>query len=394
LGSRKKKIMIVAGEASGDLHGSSVIKALMRLDPEIRVYAMGSAQMRRAGAEIIIDSSPLAVVGISEVLGGIRGLLNAYWTLRKFVKNNRPGLLILIDFPDFNLSLAKVAQREGVPVLYYISPQVWAWRSGRVKKIAQRVNKMAVIFPFEVSIYQNAGLDVEFVGHPLLDVLGSSQEEDPLVHHAELRGDPLIALLPGSREREIKSLLPEMVRAAEIISGQKPGAKFILAAAPTVNVPELKKLLRPLSISVSVVEGQTYKAIMAAHLVIAASGTATLETAILGKPMVIVYHVSPLSYWVGKAMVKVDWVGLVNIIAGEKVVPELLQKEAQGERIAAEALRILDEETYRKEMVEGLAQVRKKLGTPGAAERVARMALGMIENQKAVSDQRSAFSKK
>ncbi len=371
--------MIVAGEASGDLHGSSVIRALMRLDPEIRVYAMGSEQMRRAGAEIIIDSSPLGVVGISEVLGGIRGLLNAYWTLRKFVKKNRPGLLILIDFPDFNLSLAGVAQGAGVPVLYYISPQVWAWRSGRVKKIAQRVNKMAVIFPFEVSIYQNAGLDVEFVGHPLLDVLGSSEKEDPLIHHSEWTGDPLIALLPGSREREIESLLPEMVRAAEIISGQKPGAKFILAAAPTVHVQELKRLLRPCSISISVVEGRTYEAIMAAHLVIAASGTATLETAILGKPMVIVYQVSPLSYWVGKTMVKVNWVGLVNIVAGEKVVPELLQKEARGERIAAEALRILDEETYRKEMVEGLAQVRKKLGTPGAAERVARMALEMMK---------------
>jgi lipid-A-disaccharide synthase len=279
-----------------------------------------------------------------------------------------------------------VAQKAGVPVLYYISPQVWAWRSGRVKKIAERVNKIAVIFPFEVSIYQNVGLDVEFVGHPLLDVLGSNQKEGPLIQDSEWRGDPLIALLPGSRESEIRSLLPEMVRAAEIISGQKPGAKFLLAAAPTVNVQELRRFLPPFPISISVVEGQTYEAIMAAHLVIAASGTATLETAILGKPMVIVYQVSPFTYWVGKAMVKVDWVGLVNIVAGQKVVPELLQKEARGERIAAEALRILDEETYRKGMVEGLAQVSKRLGAPGAAERVARMALEMIEEKKAVSD--------
>jgi len=381
--------LIVAGEASGDLHGSSVIKALRRLKPEIRVYAMGSEQMRRAGAEIIIDSSPLAVVGISEVLGGIRGLLHAYWTLRKFVKRNRPGLIILIDFPDFNLSLARVAQKTGVPVLYYISPQVWAWRSGRVKKIAQRVNRIAVIFPFEVPIYQTVGLDVEFVGHPLLDVLGSNEKEDPLIQHPEWGGDPLITLLPGSRESEIKSLLAEMVRACEIIRGQKPGAKFILAAAPTVNVQELKSFLGPLSIPISVIEGQTYKAIQAAHLVIAASGTATLETAVLGKPMVIVYQLSPFSYWVGRAMVKVDWVGLVNIVAGEKLVPELLQKEARGERIAAESLRILDEETYRKRMVEGLAKVREKLGAPGAAEKVARMALKMIEEREAFSDQQT-----
>lgn len=390
MGSKKKKIMIVAGEASGDLHGSSVVKAVMRLDPEIHVYAMGSEQMRQGGAEIIIDSSALAVVGISEVWGSIGGLLRAYWTLKKFIRKDRPGLLILIDFPDFNLSLARVAQRAGVPVLYYISPQVWAWRSGRVKKIAKRVNKMAVIFPFEVSIYQNAGVDVEFVGHPLLDVLGASQKEDLSLDHSEWRGDPLIALLPGSREKEIKSLLPEMVRAAKIISGQKPGAQFILAAAPSVNVQELKKFLRPQSVSISVVEGPAHNAIMAATLVIVASGTATLETAILGKPMVIVYQVSPLSYWIGKAMVQVDWVGLVNIIAGKKVVPELLQEEARGERIAAEALRVLDEETYRQEMVEELAEVRKKLGTAGAAERVARMALEMIKENRAVSDALSA----
>jgi lipid-A-disaccharide synthase len=392
--SGKKEIMIVAGEASGDLHGSSVVKAVRGLDPEIHVYAMGSEQMRRAGAEILIDSSRLAVVGISEVWGRMRGLLKAYWNLKRVIKKNRPDLLILIDFPDFNLSLARVARRTGVPVLYYISPQVWAWRSGRVKKIARRVDKMAVIFPFEVSIYQKAGLDAEFVGHPLLDVFASTEEGGPSPNQSEWRDGLIIALLPGSREREIQSLLPEMVRAAEIISRQKPGAKFILPAAPSVNVQELKKFLRPQSISISVVEGPAHKAIVPAAMVIVASGTATLEAAILGKPMVIVYQLSLLSYWIGKAMVKMDWVGLVNIVAEKKVVPELLQEEARGERIAAEALRILDEETYRKDMVEELAQVRKKLGNPGAAERVARMALEMIENQKAVSDQRSAFSKK
>ena len=373
--------MMVAGEASADLHGSRVVEALMRLDPEIRVYGMGSEHMRRAGAQLLIDSSRLAVVGITEVLGRMRALVQAYRSLKHFIKENKLILLILIDFPDFNLSLARVASRAGVPVLYYISPQVWAWRSGRVRKIVRRINKMAVIFPFEVPIYQEAGLQVEFVGHPLLDVLTTNFPEDVFSNTSLLKGDPLIALLPGSREREIHSLLPEMLRAAGILAEQKKGARFILPAASTVNVQELKEFLRPYRLPISVVEGQAYRAIQSADVVIVASGTATLETAILGKPMVIVYKVSPVSYWVGKATVKVDWIGLVNIVAGKRVVPELLQGEASGERIAAEALRILDDGAYRREMIEELAEVRKKLGTPGAAERVARMALGMISAQ-------------
>jgi len=375
----KKKIMIVAGEASGDLHGSRVVEALTRLNPELHVYGVGSERLRRAGAEMIADSSELSVVGITEVFARMGNLLEAYWKVKKFIRRSGLSLLILIDFPDFNLLLARAANGVGVPILYYISPQVWAWRSGRVKTIARRVKKIAVIFSFEVSIYKNAGLDVEFVGHPLLDLFGSNQQD--LYIHEKMEGDPLVALLPGSRPGEVQRLLPEMVQAAKILTAAKPGARFILPMAPTVKVQELKKLLPHDSVPISVVEGKTYEALMAADLAVVASGTATLETAILGKPMVIAYRVSPLSYWVGKAMVKVDWVGLVNIVAGRKVVPELLQGEARGERIAAEVLRILDDEPYRKEMLGGLAEVREKLGTPGAAERVARMALEMIRNK-------------
>jgi len=368
----------VAGEASGDLHGSQVVEALLRSGLAIQVFAVGGERMRRAGAEMFIDSSRLSVVGITEVLGRGWSLLTAYLDIRDFIKKSGLALLILIDFPDFNLLLARVAKRVGVPVLYYISPQVWAWRSGRVKKIARYVNKMAVIFPFEVPIYQKAGMGVEFVGHPLLDVLDAiPQGRSPF--NEEFKGDPLIALLPGSREKEVKSLLPEMVRAADILTCLKPGVKFILPVAPTVDGEDLKKNIHSHSAAITVVEGQTYKAIRAADLVIVASGTATLETAILGKPMVIVYRVSPPSYWVGKVMIKVNWVGLVNIVAGKGVVPELLQGEAKGRQIADAALRILDDETYRRRMLGELAEVRKKLGTSGAAERVARIALGMID---------------
>ena len=378
----KKTILIIAGEASGDLHGSRVVEALLRLDPEIRVWGMGGERLRLAGAEILIDSSQLAVVGITEVLGGMGSLYRAYRNLKRLIQKKEISLLILIDFPDFNLRLARVAKDAGIPVLYYISPQIWAWRSGRTKKIAQRVQKMAVIFPFEVPLYREAGLEAQFVGHPLMDVLGShSNHASPAHPQKDWEGNPLITLLPGSRPKEVMSLLPEMVRAAQIITRKKPKAQFLLALAPAMDSNEIRKSLPPDGAAITMVEGKTYQAIRAADLVVVASGTATLETAILGKPMVIIYRVSPLSYWVGRAMIKVKWIGLANIVAGRALVPELIQEEARGERIAEEALRILDDEKYREEMIGGLAEVGRKLGTPGAAERVAKMALEMMQEK-------------
>ncbi len=374
----KKRILIIAGEASGDLHGASVVRALLSLSSEFRVYGVGGKNMRQAGAELILDSSMLAVVGITEVFEKIGNLFSAFRQLKKFIKTNHLSLLILIDFPEFNLIMARVAKGMGVPVLYYISPQVWAWRPGRVKKIAERVDKMAVILPFEVPFFLKAGLEVEFVGHPLLDLVGLNQSEASNPPLEEWKGDPLITLLPGSRTKEVRSLLPRMMRAVEVIWEKKPGARFILALAPGLNMEEVKTFLKDSIAPLTMVQGETYRAIQAADLVWVASGTATLETAILNKPMVILYQVSPLSYWIGKVLVKVDWIGLVNIVAGRRVVPELLQEATKGERIAAEALKILEDESYRQEMLQGLTEVRAKLGSPGAAKRVARMALEMI----------------
>ena len=371
--------MIVAGEASADLHGAKVVEALRSMDPAIKVRAMGGDHLRRAGAEILVDSSRLAVVGVTEVLGRLGDLMRAYRSLKRLVQNGETGLLVLIDFPDFNLRLAGVAREAGVPVLYYISPQVWAWRSGRARVIARRVDRMAVIFPFEVPLYREAGLAAEFVGHPLMDTLGQPGDSSHSPEGKEWKGDPLIALLPGSRHGEIRSILPEMIRAARLIARKKSGARFLVALAPSIHPGEVKDLLLSQDSRIQVVQGKTYEVVRAADLVLVASGTATLETAILGKPMVIVYRVSPLSYWIGRAMIKVKWIGLVNLVADRALVPELIQTEARGEQIAREALRILEDDSYREEMIRGLAQVRERLGSPGAAERVARIAMEMIK---------------
>ncbi len=376
----KKDILVVAGEASGDHHGARVVESLLRMEPAVGVRAMGGELLRKAGAQIVIDSSRLAVVGITEVLGRFGDLARAYRDLKGLIRGGEIGLLMLIDFPDFNLRLARVAREAGVPVLYYISPQVWAWRSGRTRIIAQRVDRMAVIFPFEVPLYREAGLEAEFVGHPLMDTLEPEERVIRIPPEEEgWRGEPLVALLPGSRHREVFSLLPEMIRAAEIITREKAGARFLLALAPTIEEEEIKKVLPPSGPRIALAKGKTGRVLRAADLALVASGTATLETAIRGKPMVIAYRVSPLSYIVGRVMIRVKWIGLVNLVADRSLVPELIQKEATGEKMAAEALRILEDEPYRKAMIQGLDEVRQKLGSPGASDRVARMALEMLK---------------
>lgn len=377
---KKKKILIVAGEASGDLHGSKLVSALLNLQPELEIYAVGSELMRQAGAKVLIDSSALAVVGITEVFGQLPNILKAYRALKRFIKEEYLNLLVLIDFPDFNLLLAKVAHRAKIPILYYISPQVWAWRKSRVQKIASLINKIAVILPFEVDLYKQAGLEAEFVGHPLLDIFSYGPEGLWEGEGKIEKSNPLIALLPGSRLKEVKSLLPAMLEAAKIIFAKKSTAKFILPIAPSIPRAEIEKILPTSSeLPLILLENQAYWAMATADLIIVASGTATLEAAILQKPMIIIYQVSLLSYIIGKALIKVKWIGLVNIIAGKKIVPELLQGNVRGDLIAAEALKIFEDDTYRKEMLANLAEVKEKLGTPGAARRVAQMALEMID---------------
>jgi lipid-A-disaccharide synthase len=273
------------------------------------------------------------------------------------------------------MRLARAAKGEGVPVLYYISPQVWAWRAGRVKTLARLVEKMAVIFPFEAPLYEAAGVPVEFVGHPLLDALEKWEAGRRGRKGEDFAGEPLIALLPGSREKEVSSLLPEMVRAADILKRDFPQMRFLLPLASTIGREFAEQYIPPDFPELTLVEGKTYEAVAASDLAIVASGTATLETALLGKPMVIVYRVSPVSFWLGRALIRVKSIGLANIVAGKGVVPELIQEEACGERIAEETRKILSDPERRRKMEAALTDVRKKLGAPGAAARVARIAL-------------------
>ncbi len=377
-----KKVMIVAGEASGDLHGAHLVEAVRQIDRDIQFFGMGGDALRRAGTDLLYNNQSLSVVGITEVFLKLRPIWKALRGLKRALAFQRPDLLILIDFPDFNLRLAKSAHGLGIPVLYYISPQVWAWRSGRVRSIARWVKKMIVFFKFEVSIYRDAGLDAAWVGHPLLDVVRPQFSKPEVLRRLGL--DPrkrTIGLLPGSREREVERLLPVLLTAAGLLQSEIPDLQFVIPLAS--NLPEtiLSPWMKEAPIPVKVVQGLTYDVMNLADLLILSSGTATLEAAILEKPMIIIYKLSALSYWIGRMLVHVDHIGLVNLVAGRRVAPEFLQKDATPQKIAGEALRILKHPEVLREMTEAMIQVRLSLGTSGAVQRAARMVCSMLEEK-------------
>jgi len=374
-----KKILMVAGEASGDLHGAHLMEAIHCISPEIQFFGIGGEHLERTGMKLLYHAHSLSVVGLTEALFKLRTILKAMKGLKESLDRERPNLIILIDFPDFNLRLAKFAHRRGIPVLYYISPQVWAWRRGRVKLIAQRVKKMIVLFPFEVPIYKAAGVDVEWVGHPLLDIAKPSLTKEMAFQRFGL--DPLrrtIGLLPGSRIHEVERLLPPLLASAHLLQKEISGLQFVIPVAPGFTQETLSPWMRNTSVPVKLIEGWPYDVMNISELLIMASGTATLEGAILGKPMVIIYKVSLLSSWVGRTMIRVNHIGLANLVAGKEIVPELIQKDANPKRIAEEALRILRDPDLRQRMIESMAGVRQSLGEPGAAQRAARIVTSMI----------------
>jgi lipid-A-disaccharide synthase len=377
---KSKRILMVAGEASGDLHGAHLMESIHRINPEIQFFGVGGEHLERKGMKILYPAHSLSVVGITEVFFRLRSILKALQGLKKSFDRERPDLIILIDFPDFNIRLAKIAHRKGIPVLYYISPQVWAWRRGRVKVIAERVKKIIVFFPFEVPLYQAAGADVEWVGHPLLDIAKPSLSKE--VTFQRLGLDPhrrTIGLLPGSRIHEVERLLPPLLASAQLLQKEISDLQFVIPLAPGFTEGTISTWLRNCSVPIKLVKGWTYDVMNISELLIMASGTATLEGAILGKPMIIVYKVSLPTYWVGRAMIRVSHIGLVNLVAGKGIAPELIQEDVNPERITEEALRILRDPALRQQMIESMVQVRRNLGKPGAAERAARIVTSMLE---------------
>jgi lipid-A-disaccharide synthase len=375
---RNRRIMIVAGEASGDLHGGDLARQIHALDPACELFGIAGAQMRAAGVEAKVRIEDIHGLGLTELISTIGLSLATMRDLRRIIRTDQPDLVILIDYAEFNLVLAGIARRAVVPVLYYITPQVWAWRRGRIKKIVERSSRLAVVLPFEKELYGLAGDRVSFVGHPLLDRVAPAQgREETLARHGLPKYSKLLALLPGSRRAEVRYILPPMVAAARILARDHRLVP-VIALAPTLTPEQLAEQGKIDLEGMRIIQGDTYSIIAASEVALVASGTATLETALLGCPMVIAYKVSPLTYMLGRMLITgVNFIGMPNILAGEKIVPELIQGELTATNLVRAAEPLLHD-TLRNQTIANLNSLRDRLGAPGAAARVAALALSMM----------------
>jgi lipid-A-disaccharide synthase len=375
-----REILISAGEASSDMYAARLATAL-RERTGAQLFGMGGKQMAAAGVELIADYHRVAVVGISEVLHKIPTVVSVQRKLASEAVRRRASLAILVDSPGTHLGVARRLKNNGIRVGYFIGPQVWAWRPGRVRVVKRLVERMVVIFPFEEEIYREAGVPVDFVGHPLVDVVRASiSRAEFMVRYGLDPGRPIVALLPGSRRGEIERHYPLIMEACERLwreSQNRGTIQFVLAAAPTLGPELFASYARP-GVSVTRVEGSTYDALASADCAIVASGTATVEAALLGTPMVVVYRVSPTSAFVLKRMVRSPFIAMVNLIAGRRVVPELIQDQFTPAAVEQEVCKLLESPEARDEMKAGLAEVRAKLGPGGAIERAADIFAGML----------------
>ena len=376
-----KRIMISAGEASGDMHAANIVDALRTMDNNLEFYGMGSANLREAKVDLLIDCKDIAVVGLFEVLIHYRKIMRALNMMRDSLRDNPPDLLILVDYQEFNFKLAETAKSLGIKVLFYISPQVWAWRQHRVHKIGKIIDMMAVILPFEEKFYKDANVPVRFVGNPLADETKPNKDKQSCFSEYELEpGKTVIGLFPGSRRGEIQRVLPIQLEAAVKLIKQKPGLQFILPIASTLDrsifIPHLSKYPQ---LNIKLVKDLPYNVMQCCDSIIIASGTATLEVALMGIPNCITYKISPLSYFILKRMVTIEHIGLVNIVAEKGIIREFIQHDAQPQMIADEIIRTLDDEDYRENMISELNMVRDKLGKAGGINNMAELVLEMLE---------------
>ena len=370
--------MISCGEASGDLYAGALATELLRRDPACRVSGFGGDRLRAAGATLIGDYRGIAVTGLTEALRVLPRSYGMYRRLVAHARATRPDVFVAIDFPDFNFRLAAAVHRLGVPVVYYVSPQLWAWRSGRIHGMKRFVAKVLPIFPFEAELYQREGIPVEFVGHPLVDLIDVQVPRDEFLraHGLDAKAGT-VALLPGSRPNELRAIVPVLAAAMPLIARQVPDVQFVVARAPHLPDALLESFHRPAAMPASaaariaVVEGRTDDVLHAADAVVTASGTATVQAALHEKPMVIVYRLSPLTYRVGRRFVRVNTFGMANLIAGRTVVPELIQEAFTPARVAEETIRFLTDPAAAGEARRALSAVRAKLGAPGASGRAA-----------------------
>jgi len=366
------EILIVAGEASADLHASRALEELLELRPGVHAFGVGGPRLRAAGLEALAPAEDISVMGLAEVLPRIPRILGILRGLARAAAERRPKAALLVDLPDFNLRLAKKLKKLGIPVVYYVSPTIWAWRRGRARKIAKVVDRMLCILPFEERFYEGTGVSARFVGHPLAE---RPPPGEPARYRAEL-GLPAarttIALVPGSRPSELQRIFPAMLDAAERIRAVRPDAQFVVPVAPTLARADVEPYVAAHRIlEVKLVDGHTEEVVGASDAALVKSGTSTLETALMLRPMVVVYKVSWLTYLVGRLLVRIAHFALVNILAGRGLVPELLQRKASPERMAAEIERLLADRGAREAQLQGLREVRASLGEPGAARRVA-----------------------
>lgn len=376
------RILISAGEASGDIHAAAVTAAIKKIDSSAEVFGMGGDALRKAGGEVLFDIKDHGVMGFVEVLKKLPDLFKLRDDFEKVMDERKPDCLITVDYPGFNMKLAKLAHDKGIPVVSYIAPSAWAWHKSRAKKVAKIVDKVACIFPFEYDVYKEAGAYVEFVGHPLVDIVKPSMtKEEAMAFAGKEEGKKLILLMPGSRLMEIEKMLPTLLEAAKIIKKQLPEVSFVMPRAGTIPISLLEEKIQASGLDVKITEGNNYDLFSVADLALATSGTVTLEAALCGLGSVIVYKTNPVTYFIAKLLVNIPHIGLPNIVAAKSVVPELIQNDFTPTKVAQEALALLESERNVK-LKEDLAYVKERLGKPGAVGRVAELVLKIAREKR------------